>query len=309
MHLDRRLIILVFGAVLGLSLHGETARTEPSGGDGFSEPLIEAYDGPLEESLPIGESLDYKVFWSFIHVANATVDILPAKRVEGRPAYHIRMKTQTNGWADAFYQVRDRIDSYMTPDLRKTLFYSKIQKGTDKRNTRIIFDWQERLALRTDYGDPWMETIPLEDQVFDPLGITYAFRMLDFEEGERLVLYSTDGKRLVPVDIEVKGVETVRTPLGKFECYKVEPDTKALSGVFKKAPNAKIYIWVSRDPPYVPVRLKSELHIGAFESKLSGIRGPAADQFLEQEVRGKYSTRPGNHGERALASRSVRTGP
>ncbi len=302
MQRDRRWILLVISSlVLGPGAQGETLETDSP--EAFAEPAIGAYEGPMEESLPIGESLDYKVFWSFIHVANSTVDILPAKSVDGRPAYHIRMETRTNGWADAIYEVRDQIDSYMSADLRKTLFYSKIQKGSDLRDTRIIFNWKDRLAQRTDYGKPWMETISLEEEVFDPLGITYAFRMLDFGEGEKLVLYSTDGKQLVPVDIEVKGVETVRTPLGKFECYKVEPDTKALSGVFKKTPNAEIHIWVSKAPPYVPVRMKSELHIGAFESKLSGIRGPAAKQFLSQEVRGKYSVGANEGEDRSLASR------
>lgn len=253
------------------------------------QPEVENYAGVLDGSLPVGENLQYKTFWSFIHVANSTIEILPAKSVDGQPAYHIRMSTKTNGWADGLYKVRDQIDSFMTPDLSRTLYYKKSQEGADKRDTRVVFNWNERQAQRTDYGEPWIEDIGLEDQVYDPLGITYAFRMLDFEEGQQLVLYSTDGKNLIPVDIEILGTEVVKTPLGKFECYVVEPDTKGLSGVFKKAPNASIYIWVNNQPPYVPVRLKSELHIGAFDTRLSGIEGPGSGDFLRSEVRGKYS--------------------
>lgn len=286
-----RIFLLLWVLILpGMALLGEEEPPAPER-ELLPQPTIEEYTGAFDGALPVGESLEYKIFWSFIHVANTTVEILPTKSIDGEPAYHIRMSTKTHGWADGLYKIRDQIDSFLTPDLSRTLYYTKTQEGADKRDTHVVFNWEERQAQRTDYGEPWIENVGLAEQVYDPLGITYAFRMLDFEEGQELVLYSTDGKNLVPVDIEILGTEVVKTPLGKFECFVVEPDTKSLSGVFKKAPNASIYIWVNNEPPYVPVRLKSELHIGAFDTRLSGIEGPGADQFLSSEMRGKYSRR------------------
>lgn len=252
------------------------------------EPVIAEYPGNSPGTLPVGERLDYRITWGIFNVASTSLEVLPLKLVDGQPAHHIRMETRTNGFADALYRVRDQIDSFMSPDLSKSFFYRKLQEGSDKRDTRIAFHWPHGVAQRTDYGELFEEDIPLDQAVYDPLGITYAFRMLDFGDKEEMVLLATDGRSLVPVDITIHGREVVRTPLGRFECYVVEPETHGLSGVFRKAPNASIYIWFHVDPPHIPVRLRSELPVGAFDSKISGISGPNAERFLASETRGRH---------------------
>jgi len=282
-------ILVFYFAVLLIPGVRAAEGEERGGGDRereiFPQPEIREFSGTVDELLlPVGEKLDYRISWTLFKVANASIEILPLKTVDGIPAYHLRLITRTNAWAEALYKVRDRIDSYMSVDLERSLYYTKLQEGRDKRDVRVVFQWPEKLAQRTDYSEPWIEDIHLKEVAYDPLGITYAFRKMDFDVGERLEIHSTDGKTLVPVDVKIRGRETVKTPLGRFRCILVEPDIRDLSGVFNKSPDANIFIWFNAEPPHVPVRMKSELPFGAFDVRLHAIEGPRTEEFLRTKV-------------------------
>lgn len=252
----------------------------------FELPEVEPWDGRISGSrLPVGESLFYEIDWGLFHVANTVMTIHPPKRINGRPAYHVEMRNRTHGFADSLYRVDDEHNSYVAADFSRSLFYKKVQRGHHTRDTKLVFDWQDMLAQRTDWGRPWMENIPLKPRTFDPLSITFAFRSLDhMDVGDSFLIHSTDGKAMIPVDIRVRKREVVKTPMGRFLCYLVEPDTQGLRGVFSKKEGSNILIWFNVEPPYVPVKLKSAVAVGSFEAKLSNIEGPGREAFLATRV-------------------------
>ncbi len=275
------ILLRLIGLGLLAAVSPTGAEEAPARPEVLSYPDVTEYEGSLSElPLPVGERLEYRIRWGIFRVADSVLEILPVKAVDGVPAYHIKMQNRTHGFADQLYRVNDRHDSYMAADFSRTLLYEKIQEGHHTRDAKIIFDWDNMRALRTDWGAPWEAYIALKDPTFDPLGVTFVFRLMNLREGEQIEIYATDGKDLVPVDIDVVKREVIRTRIGKYECYLVEPNIKNLRGVFSKSPDSSMQIWFNTKPPHVPVRLKSAVKFGSFEATLSGISGPGKNAFL-----------------------------
>jgi len=51
----------------------------------------------------------------------------------------------------------------------------------------------------------------------------------------------------------------------------VEPKMEGLTGVFQKSPKARILVWLTDDKRRLPVRLKSEVIVGAFTAQVTAI--------------------------------------
>ncbi|MEI6124975.1 MAG: DUF3108 domain-containing protein, partial [Pseudomonadota bacterium] len=66
------------------------------------------------EKIPFhpGEKLHFKVYWTEILAGEATLEVLPIEKFNGMPAYHFAMTATTVPFVDAFYMVRDRLESY-----------------------------------------------------------------------------------------------------------------------------------------------------------------------------------------------------
>lgn len=277
------LAVFVFpGGWAGLPAAEEPPRALP---ELLPLPPVEDYAGPLaNQLLPIGERLIYDIDWGLFHVATSELEIAPPKKVGGEPATHLIMVTRTNRFADAIFKIRDELHSYVSPDFKRSYYYTQRVSGSNEKDARVVFDWKAGVAQRTDWGKPWIENLPLTGDVLDPLGITFAFRIRQIGVGETLFISSTDGKTLLPVEIRILKREKVKTALGTFDCYLVVPETGQLKGVFEKSPEASIHIWFEVHPPYVLTKLKSKVAVGSFEAKLREISGPGAADFLARRL-------------------------
>ena len=72
-----------------------------------------------------GEKLTFEVHWSFIKAAEVTLEILPYEDIDGKPVFHFLYTAKTSKFVDAFYKVRDRIESFADIDLTHSLLYKK----------------------------------------------------------------------------------------------------------------------------------------------------------------------------------------
>lgn len=53
-----------------------------------------------------GEKLVFKFYWSIIPTGSGILKVLPIETLGGVRAYHYRVTTRTNAFADLFYKVR-----------------------------------------------------------------------------------------------------------------------------------------------------------------------------------------------------------
>ncbi|MHB8766718.1 MAG: DUF3108 domain-containing protein, partial [Deferrisomatales bacterium] len=116
--------------------------------------------------------------------------------------------------------------------------------------------------------------LPVPPDVLDPLSCLYAYRLLDLPADQEARLDITDGKKLVSGTVTIRGRERVETPVGTFDTVLIEPRIEGIGGIFRKSPGARILIWVTDDAWRRPVKLESEVVVGAFTAELSRLVHP-----------------------------------
>lgn len=220
-----------------------------------------------------GETLVFKLRWSFIPAGEATLSVLPIERIDGKPAYHFVMTAKTNRFMDSFYKVRDRIDAYADIDMTHTVLYKKKQhEGSTKRDVVVNFDWDKNEAQYITSEDT-RSPIAIQPGSFDPLSIFYYARLFNLDTVGEIEHPVTDGKKCVIGKATVIGRETIVLSSGTYDTHVLAPDLKHVGGVFQKSKNAKILLWVTADHRKLPVKIKSKVAVGSFIGELIRVEG------------------------------------
>ncbi|GAB7023674.1 DUF3108 domain-containing protein [Salidesulfovibrio brasiliensis] len=222
----------------------------------------------------VGERFTYDLYWTVIKAGNATLEVLPGEPIDGHETVHLHAKARTTPFIDTFYKVRNTIDSWADPDMKRAYKYFKSQReGTYEKDALVVFDWDEMKSRRYIKGDLRHE-LDLDGPYFDPLSILFNFRKHILYKTMRFSGPVTDGKVLVPGEAYVAGKNVIDTPIGEIDCFRVELETKHLSGVFRKSSKAKLVVWFSADDRRIPVKVKSKVAVGSFSMELTGYRPP-----------------------------------
>jgi len=106
------------------------------------------------EPLPFrpGEKLHYTVYWAAIEAAEATLEILPMEKIDGKPAWHFVMTAKTSPLVEHIYPVYDRMDAYADAEMSHALLY-KEQKQTRKiKDVSVTFDWKAQKVTYSKKG-------------------------------------------------------------------------------------------------------------------------------------------------------------
>ena len=226
------------------------------------------------DSLPFapGEELTLKLGWSLFSVGNITMKVSGPEKKDGTDCLHFHLSARTRGFADKLFKVRTDIHGWVDEQMSRTYHYEKNQEeGKTHREIVVDFNWPENKLQYSNWGEA-IEPLKLEGAVFDPLSAIYYFRTLPIEIGGEYAFPVTDGKRLVTGRVWVRELETVKTSLGKINCYKLEPELKHIGGVFRESKGKSMYIWLSADKYRVPVKVKTKVKVGSFHATLSGFK-------------------------------------
>ena len=217
-----------------------------------------------------GERLKFKLGWSFFTVARAELEVQPGE-YEGSESLHIRVETRTNSFADAFYKVRNTSTSWVAPDLSRSFEYNADQQEGDReRNTTALFQEDTARYVNNKTGEE-REPVDILPGSFDPLGIVFFVRSLDFEVGDKLIIPTSNGKEFFFTVVHVVDKVKRKFLIGKREAYVLEPDIKDIGGVFKKSPDGKIRFYFSADEEKLPLRMESEVAVGSFWAELAEV--------------------------------------
>jgi hypothetical protein len=232
----------------------------------------------------VGEELEYELKWGFIQVGTGYLRILEPKEVDGELCYHVQLEVRTNGFADSVYKVRSRYESFISVEhLRPVRYMAFQQEGKTRRNGVVKFDWETRTATYQREGRDPLEPVDIEERTWDPLSVTYAFRRLLHFGNLEDPLYASDGRKCRNVQIQFK--EKHRWEGAGFSCdaIRIMPDTKDLSGVFKKSKDSSITMWFSSDEHAYPLIIRSKVVVGSFEAVLKRVAyNLEAPQVLDQ---------------------------
>ena len=91
----------------------------------FLLPLCPGWSEESPRPFASGELLHYKIKWGLIPVGRATLEVAPSEEVNGTLCDKFVLTVRTNEFADAFYKIRTRAESYVAPSFSRSLLYKK----------------------------------------------------------------------------------------------------------------------------------------------------------------------------------------
>jgi hypothetical protein len=217
-----------------------------------------------------GEKMTFEVSWSFILAGEATLEILPQKKINGVDSCHIVLKVRTSDFVDIFYKVRDSIDSYVDLCMDHSLMYLHAHHAKNGKDYRVEFDWGKRQAqyFQID-NDGKSEPITIPPGTFDPLSVFYAFRLYNLGEIKKISIPVTDGKKFISGEAYVLKREVIEVGGVSYDTFLVEPELGGIGSVFEKSKDARLQIWVTADRRHIPVRISSKMAVGSFIAELT----------------------------------------
>jgi len=226
--------------------------------------------GATNEKHPfsIGEKLHFELKWSFIPIGEAVLEVMRPKIINGVQAYHFSMTAKTNSFADTFYKVRDKVDSYTDKAMTHSLLYKKKQhEGSTHRDVTVNFDWKKR-EVRYSTPKEKETVLAVSPGTFDPLSAFYFARLFDPATHKVIERPITDGKKCVIGRVAVVKREKIKVGKKVYDTYLIMPELKHVGGVFKKSKNAKIKLWITADARRRLVKIQSKVIVGSFIGEL-----------------------------------------
>jgi hypothetical protein len=212
-----------------------------------------------------GESLKFSVQYGFIHAGNAWLEVPVLREYQGHPVFELVARAESNRFFDAFYKVRNRIESYWDAHGRFSRRYAENRReGHYRFKGEILFD-PSRGEATYDNG----QTFPIPPGVQDALSSFYYTRYQALPIGGSIVFDYHASRRSVPLQVRVVGRERIQVPAGTFDCVAIEPALK-VGGIFKN--NGRLVIWLTDDERRMPVLMKSKLTIGSISVVLVDAR-------------------------------------
>lgn len=211
---------------------------------------------PVAQPFRAGERLKFSVQYGIIHAGTAYLEVASMREFHGRPAYDLVARAESNRFFDAFYKVRNRIESTWDARGRFSWRYSENRReGGYRFKGEVTFD-PERGEAKYDNG----RTFPIPPGVQDALSSFYYTRTQALPIGGSIVFDYHASEKSQPLQVKVIGRERIQVPAGTFDCIAIEPSLKA-GGIFKN--NGRLVIWITDDQRRMPVLMRSKLTIGS----------------------------------------------
>ena len=150
-----------------------------------------------------------------------------------------------------------------------------IHEGRYKKYNVVLFDQKTRADSAILMSDLTGRHIA-QKGIHDILSCFYFFRNHILPDADNLVkgrlttitTWFTD--ELYPVILRYKGMEVIKTKAGKINCYKFNPVTET-GRLFKTEED--VSFWFSADKNFLPVKIRFDIFVGAFEVEISDYKG------------------------------------
>jgi len=220
-----------------------------------------------------GERLSYLIHYGLIHGGNAIL-YMESDTLIGKNVHHLVISGWTTGLADVLFKVRDKYESYIDPETNLPLkAIRNISEGRYKRYNEVTFDRETRSDSTILFSQA-SGMLTVEKNIHDILSAFYYFRKYylpgELKKGEIIEISTYFTDELFPLKIRYVGKETIRTKIGKVECFKFNPVTE-VGRLFKTEEDMSI--WFSRDDNFLPVKIRFELFVGSIQIDLIAYTG------------------------------------
>jgi hypothetical protein len=258
-------------AALGLVIHQSRRSTA------LSAPAVMAAPATRTPGRPVpfkaGETLEYDVSWaSFLTAGSATVAVRDTRPSFDSTAYYIVAEGRPNALLARLYTLHYKadtlLDAFTLLPQRGSILS---QEGRRQRLQTVRFDQAHRTA---DYemttNTVVKRTLKLRGDTQDPLSALYVMRSFPLRRGFQTTMDVANADQLLRVRISVQGRESVVTPAGTFDAWRVSPlVTEGADSMKGRA----LSVWISDTDRRLPVKIEADMPVGKIALTLRAARG------------------------------------
>ncbi len=226
-----------------------------------------------EQKVPwFSEKLEYEVKWGIFSMGTAYIEVKEVVNFNGQPAYHIVSEAKTNGFADNFYKVRDKNESWVgVKDLRSLGYYKQLREGEFYRDEWVVYDYEKNsfLAKQTNKdGSFHYSSGTVSGPVQDILSSVYSIRPKKLEVGDEVVM-DVNTRSNWPLVVKVTRRKMIKVPAGHFRTVIVEPAMRKEGIFIQKGTSMKVYL--TNDKRHIPVLIQVDISFGTISIYLTEI--------------------------------------
>ena len=207
-------------------------------------------------TVPVGEVLEYDIFWLGILVGNAkmTTSLTEEKLV------HLSFEAQSNWYLKPFYPIRVRLNSLVDPEtVSPRRFDSYLKRQWRVHASIITFNLKNGTSLHELLGDKKV-TVPVTPKTQDGLSMIYYARTMPLELGKTIPLEVTaDGKNW-PLNGTVVQAGIIR--IGNSGYWPAVEGQVELAYPVPFFHGATARVWFSADQNRIPLLAKIKSRIG-----------------------------------------------
>ena len=114
--------------------------------------------GPVIAAAPfgVGEVLEYGIAYAFLDAGTLRLEVEEIEAVDGRPAYRLASRAQTNRAVSTLYSLKDHLQSWMDVERLHSLRFEKesVEKGKHRDSSwRLDHERGVRVDFPLDLGD------------------------------------------------------------------------------------------------------------------------------------------------------------
>jgi len=224
-----------------------------------------------------GEKVVYNIQYGFFTGGIVTFE-LKSEACCGVPdAYHTVLTGHTTGLADAVFEVKDVYESYFDPRTELPLRSIRdISEGKYRKYNVVEFDRDTRADSAILKSDLTGDHVQQWD-IHDILTCFYWFRnhtipdnIRTMRVGDTFTINTWFTDEFFPIIMKYMGTEEIKTHAGKINCYKFGPVCEV--GRLFRSEDA-ISFWFSADRNFLPVKIRFEIVVGAFEVDMVSYEG------------------------------------
>lgn len=226
-------------------------------------------------SYKVGEKVNYTIQYGIITGGTASLQ-LNEELLNGMEVWHSKLSAKTTGLADAIYKVVDIYESFIDPKTELPVkSIRNIHEGRYRNYNEVLFDHTTRADSSILTSDlTGVHIAP--PRIHDILSCFYYFRNhilpvdSNLKKGEIITILTWFTDELYPIRLRYKGMDEVKTKVGKIKCYKFNPVTEK-GRLFKTEED--VSFWFSADKNFLPVKIRFDIFVGAFAAEISSYEG------------------------------------
>lgn len=264
----------IFGMTIWLGVAGlSPLMAEPTAvGRPWDEP-------PPELWFPVGEEIEYEVFWGMFMVGEASSKAEWVNR-DGRRLLSLSLRAKSNGIVEKLYPVDQFMETLLDPTTFLPLSFEK-NSHAGKRHTHEMttFDHVAKTGHWRSLLKDKQKDFAIEADTRDLMGLMYWIRKDPIGAGEtRHYNVMTDEKMYELIIHSGKKEKVTLEKYGKVPCIKMEPIGK-FDGLFVR--KGRMWLWVSDDPRYTICRVAASVPVASIKIMLKRVKGPGDDFWIQ----------------------------